>query len=71
MFITDKIVLRRSGWLRGLKYGPAAARLLGLRVRIPLGAWMFVSCECCLLSGRGLCDGADPSSRGVLPSMYV
>jgi hypothetical protein len=21
------------------------------------GAWMFVSCECCVLSGRGLCDG--------------
>jgi len=20
-------------------------------------AWMFVCCECCLLSGRGLCDG--------------
>jgi hypothetical protein len=22
----------------------------------PTGAWMFVSCECCVLSGRGLCD---------------
>jgi hypothetical protein len=30
--------------------------LLGLRVRIPPGAWMSVSCECCVLSGRGLCD---------------
>jgi hypothetical protein len=20
-------------------------------------AWMFVCCECCVLSGRGLCDG--------------
>ena len=20
------------------------------------GAWMFVCCECCVLSGRGLCD---------------
>ena len=20
------------------------------------GAWMFFSCDCCLLSGRGLCD---------------
>jgi hypothetical protein len=27
---------------------------------------MSVSCECCVLSGRGLC-GADPSSRGFLP----
>jgi len=22
----------------------------------PTGAWTFVSCECCVLSGRGLCD---------------
>ena len=35
----------------------AAARLLELHVRIPPGAWMFVCCECCVLSGRGLCDG--------------
>jgi len=33
-----------------------AARLLRLWVRIPPGAWMFVCCECCVLSGRGLCD---------------
>ena len=39
----------RSRWLRGLRLGPAAARLLGLRVRIPAGAWMFVSYECCAL----------------------
>ena len=25
-------------------------------VRIPPGAWVFVCCECCVLSGRGLCD---------------
>ena len=24
--------------------------------RIPPGAWMFVCCECRVLSGRGLCD---------------
>ena len=35
----------------------AAARLLGLRVRIPPGAWISIWCECCVLSGRGLCDG--------------
>jgi hypothetical protein len=34
----------------------AAARLLRFWVRIPPGAWMFVCCECCVLSGRGLCD---------------
>ena len=33
-----------------------ATRLLGLRVRIPLGPWMSVFCECYVLSGRGLCD---------------
>jgi hypothetical protein len=35
----------------------AAARLLRLWVRIPPGTWMSVCCECCGLSGRGLCDG--------------
>ena len=35
---------------------PVAARLLRLRVRIPPGAWMSVCCECCVLSGRDLCD---------------
>jgi hypothetical protein len=38
------------------KEGSAAARLLGLWVPISQGAWMFVSCECCGLSGRGLSD---------------
>jgi hypothetical protein len=35
----------------------AADLLLGLRVWIPPVAWMSVCCECCVLSGRGLCDG--------------
>ena len=34
----------------------AAARLLRLWVRIPRGTRMSVCCECCVLSGRGLCD---------------
>ena len=42
----------RSQSPRGLRRGSAAARLLGLWVRIPPGAWMFVCCECCVLSGR-------------------
>jgi hypothetical protein len=41
---------------RGLRRRSASARLLRLRVRIPPVAWIFVSCKCCLLSGRGLCD---------------
>jgi hypothetical protein len=35
---------------------PVAARLLRLWVRIPAGVWMFVCCECCVLSGRSPCD---------------
>jgi hypothetical protein len=46
----------RSQWPRGLRHRSAAARLLKLWVRILPGAWMFVCCECCVLSGRGLCD---------------
>ena len=34
----------------------AAAQLLKSWVRIPPGAWIFVCCECRVLSGRGLCD---------------
>ena len=32
------------------------SRLLRLWIRIPPGVWMSVCCECCVLSGRGLCD---------------
>ena len=46
----------RSQWPRGLRRRSAAAHLLRSRVRIPPGAWMFVCCECFVLSGRGLCD---------------
>jgi hypothetical protein len=37
--------------------GFAAARLLGLWVRIPPVARMSLSCDCCVLSGRSLCVG--------------
>jgi hypothetical protein len=47
----------RSQWPRGLRRGSVAARLLELRVRILLVTWMSVSCECCVLSGKGLCVG--------------
>ena len=46
-----------SQWPRGLRRRSTAAHLLGLWVRIPPQAWMSVSVECCVLSGRGLCDG--------------
>jgi len=54
--------IRLFQWPRGLKRRSSAARLLRLWVRIPSGAWMFVSCECCVLSLRR----TDHSSRGVL-----
>jgi hypothetical protein len=40
----------------GLRRWFAAARLLRSWVRIPPASWMFVCCECCVLSGRGLCN---------------
>jgi hypothetical protein len=48
---------RRSQWPCGLRRRSSAARLRRSRVRNPPGAWMFVCCECCVLSGRDLCDG--------------
>jgi hypothetical protein len=47
---------RRSQWPLGLRRRSAADVLLRLWFGIPPGAWMFVCCECCVLSGRGLCD---------------
>ena len=58
----NKLLLSWSWWPRGLRYGTAAARLLGLRVRIPPGTWMFVSCECCVRQ-------VDHLSWGVLLSV--
>ena len=46
----------RSQWPRGLRRRSAAARLLRSWVRIPPGAWIYFCCECCVLSGRSLCD---------------
>jgi hypothetical protein len=54
---SGSIVERRSQWPRGLRHRSAAARLLGLWVPIPPRAWMSVSCECSVLSGRDLCVG--------------
>ena len=45
-------------WLpRGLKLGFATVCMLQWRFRIPPDSWKSVSCECCTLSGRFLCDG--------------
>jgi hypothetical protein len=44
-------------WPRSLRCGFAAIGFLELWVQILPGAWMSVSCVCCVLSGRGLCVG--------------
>jgi hypothetical protein len=62
-FIVGNIHVCRSQWPCVLRRGSAAARLLGLWVRISPRAWMSVSCECCVLSGRGLCDQLVPRSE--------
>ena len=53
--------LRTGDVFNTVKLGTsAAARLLRSWVRIPPGAWIFVCCECRVLSGRGLCDELIP-----------
>ena len=42
---------RRSQCPRDPRRGSAVTRLLRLRVRIPSGAWMYVCCESCVVSG--------------------
>jgi len=41
--------------------------LAGIAGSNPAEAWIFVSCEYCVFSGRDFCVRADLSSRGVLP----
>jgi len=52
--ITHPIITQ---WPRVLRRRSTAACLLRLWVRITPGAWKSFSCECCVLSDRGLCDG--------------
>jgi hypothetical protein len=55
--MANQIRSHRSCWPRCLRRGSAASRWLGLRVRIPLGVWMSVCCDCCVLWNKGPCDG--------------
>ena len=52
-----------SQWPTGLGQASAAVRVLGLRFRIPPGAWMPVSRECRVLSERSLFDRLIPLSE--------
>jgi hypothetical protein len=59
----------RIWWPCSLRRGFEAAHLLGLRVRIPPGVWVPVACDCCVLSGRGLCDGPIPRPESPAESV--
>ena len=50
----------RTRWPSGLKLESEADRLLGLRFRIPPGAWVSVCSECCVLSGKSIGKGPIP-----------
>jgi len=47
---TIPVTAQFKGWVYGRS-------LAGIVVWNPAGAWMSVCCECCVFSGRGLCDG--------------
>jgi hypothetical protein len=56
------VAMQSKAWV----CGRSPAEIVG---SYPAGAWMSVCCECCVLSGRGLCDELTHSSRGVLPTV--
>jgi hypothetical protein len=56
IFLLVVYLLCRSHWPRGLRRKSTAALLLRSWVWIPPGAWISVCCDCCVCSGRGLCD---------------
>jgi hypothetical protein len=60
LILSDWLDYDQSQWPCCLWSGPAASRLLGLRVRIPPRTWLSVSFDCCVLSGRGSCEGPIP-----------
>jgi hypothetical protein len=53
---------------RSKAYESRTARFLGLQVRIPPGAWIFLYCECCVVRLRST-RPTDHSSRGTLPTV--
>ena len=56
IYVCIYLLMGRSHWPCCLRYGSTAARLLRSWIRNPPGAWISVCCECCMLSGRDLCD---------------
>ena len=74
-FVQHTVTYCGSQWPRGLRRRSAAARLLRSWLRIPpeghgclsvvsvVCCQLEVCCECCVLSGRGLCDGLITSPK--------
>ena len=56
-----------SGRPSGLRRGSVADRLLGLRVRIPPGAWIFVLCE---LHSKDKRHSQDNQDKAVIQMKY-
>jgi hypothetical protein len=52
-FMLIPVAVRSKAWV----FGRSLTRIVGSNTT---GAWMSVSCECCVLSGRGLCDELVP-----------
>ena len=50
------MVSRSKAWV-------CSSSLAGIAGSNPAAACMYVSCECCVLSGIGLCDGPIPRSE--------
>jgi hypothetical protein len=60
IILTWKVTFLPVPWPCALMRRSAATRFLALWVWILPGRWTFVSCEYCVLSGIGLCDGPIP-----------
>jgi hypothetical protein len=54
--ILRNLSYRRSQWPHGPRCWFASARPLKLWVQTPAGSWIFICCECCVFSGKSLCD---------------
>ena len=63
-------IWRRYWWSRSGRRRSAASRLLGIAGSYPAGG-MDLSCECCALSGRGLCNGPIPRPEEAYRVWYV
>ena len=59
-FVVMQHLRRNSLFYQTSLLSVVADRLLGLRVRIPPGAWMPFCFDCCVLPCRGLCERPIP-----------